>query len=84
MGEGAIEGVAADYAMADKYAVDFKYSRFGKGEAKPRDAKKLSGKRVGKERQNAWASSGVSADVLPSAEDMAAWKSMATVEAQRK
>ena len=30
MGEGAIEGVAADYKMADQFATDFKYSRFRK------------------------------------------------------
>ena len=43
--EGAIEGVAADYAMADRFATDFKYSRFGKTAAKPRDVSKLTGKK---------------------------------------
>ena len=28
MAEGAIEGVAADYQVADKYATQFKFSRF--------------------------------------------------------
>jgi hypothetical protein len=43
MGEGAIEGVASEYAMASKFATDFAYSRYGKTEAKPRDASKLTG-----------------------------------------
>ena len=46
MGEGAIEGDAADYVMASKFATDFKFSRFGLKEAKPRDASKLKGKKV--------------------------------------
>ena len=48
MGEGAIEGGASDYEMASKYATDFKFSRFGLTEAKPRDATKLSGQKVKK------------------------------------
>ena len=36
MGEGAIEGVATDYEMASKFATAFKFSRWGKTEAKPR------------------------------------------------
>jgi len=46
MGEGAIEGVAADYEMADKYGTEFKYSRFGKTSASPRDATALTGLKV--------------------------------------
>jgi hypothetical protein len=46
MGEGAIEGVAADYEMASKFATTFKFSRFGLEEAKPRDASKLGGEKV--------------------------------------
>ena len=46
MGEGAIEGVAADYEMASKFATAFKYSRFGLAEAKARDVSKLSGEKV--------------------------------------
>jgi len=46
MGEGAIEGVAADYEMASKFATAFKFARFGLEEAKPRDASKLSGEKV--------------------------------------
>ena len=46
MGEGAIEGVAADYEMASKFATGFKYSRFGKTAAAPRDATKLAGKKI--------------------------------------
>ena len=46
MGEGAIEGDAADYVMASKFATDFKFSRFGLTEAKPRDVSKLTGKKM--------------------------------------
>ena len=46
MSEGAIEGVAADYAMPSRFATDCKYSRFDATSAKPRDVSKLSGKRV--------------------------------------
>ena len=45
MGEGAIEGVAADYEMASKFATHFKYSRYGLTEAKPRDISKLAGEK---------------------------------------
>jgi len=45
MAEGAIEGVAADYEMEDKFATTFKYSRFDAVAAKPRDVTKLLGKR---------------------------------------
>jgi hypothetical protein len=43
MAEGAIEGVAADYALKDPYDPDFKFSRFGKTVAPKRVASKLSG-----------------------------------------
>ena len=46
MGEGAIEGVAADYEMPSKWATEFKYSRFGKVAAPPRDVSTLTGKKV--------------------------------------
>jgi len=46
MAEGAIEGVAADYEVADRFATDFKYSRFNAVAAKPRDVSKLAGERV--------------------------------------
>ena len=46
MGEGAIEGDAADYVMASKFATEFKFSRFGLTEAKPRDVSKLTGKKM--------------------------------------
>jgi len=45
MGEGAIEGVAADYEMASKFATHFKYSRYGLTQAKPRDISKLVGEK---------------------------------------
>ena len=45
MGEGAIEGVAADYVIsrADPFSTAFKYNRFGASSAAPRDATKLTG-----------------------------------------
>jgi len=46
MGEGAIEGGAQEYEMPAKFATAFKYSRFGKTAAAPRDVSKLSGKKV--------------------------------------
>jgi ELWxxDGT repeat protein len=46
MAEGAIEGVAADYKMAGKFATDFAFSRWGKTEAAPRDVSKLMGKKI--------------------------------------
>ena len=47
MGEGAIEGVAADYEInaVDPYSPTFKYSRFGATKAAPRDTSKLTGVR---------------------------------------
>ena len=46
MGEGAIEGTHTDYVVSDKFGTDFKYSRFGKTVAAPRDAAALTGIKV--------------------------------------
>ena len=46
MGEGAIEGDAADYEMAAPFGTSFKFSRFGLTSAKPRDATLLAGKKI--------------------------------------
>jgi len=46
MGEGAIEGVASEYAMATAFATSFKYTRFDAASAKPRDVTKLTGKKT--------------------------------------
>jgi len=46
MGEGAIEGVAKDYEMADKFGTRFAFSRFGKASAAPRNVSALSGMKV--------------------------------------
>lgn len=46
MGEGAIEGTAKDYEMADKFATDFKFSRWGLEMAKPRNVSTLTGVKV--------------------------------------
>jgi hypothetical protein len=46
MGEGAIEGEASDYEVPSKFATEFKFSRFGLTEAKPRDTSKLTGEKV--------------------------------------
>mgnify|MGYP004232194673 CR=1 FL=1 len=46
MAEGAIEGVAAQYALAGPHATDFAFSRFDKAagaNCAPRDVKKLTG-----------------------------------------
>ena len=50
MGEGAIEGVAADYEIdsSDPFSTAFKFSRFGLTQAAPRDVSKLSGRIVPK------------------------------------
>jgi len=55
MGEGAIEGLAADYEIShlDPFSDDFRFSRFDSVAAPPRDTSKLSGVRrkvVGRER----------------------------------
>jgi hypothetical protein len=46
MGEGAIEGVAADYEVVSKFSADFKFSRWGLTAAKPRNATALAGMKV--------------------------------------
>ena len=46
MGEGAIEGIAANYEVASKFATEFKYSRWGKTAAAPRDVAKLAGRKI--------------------------------------
>ena len=45
MGEGAIEGHAAEYEVGnlDPFAVEFKYSRFYATHARPRDVSALTG-----------------------------------------
>lgn len=45
MAEGAIEGVAGDYKMDDKFGTNFTYSRFGLLAAAPRNVSNLTGKR---------------------------------------
>merc|ERR1712146_368489 len=48
MAEGAIEGNAEDYAVADRHATNFKYSRFGNmagDTCAPRDVSKLTGQK---------------------------------------
>jgi len=52
-GEGAIEGVIADYKVATSFATEFAYSRFGKLAAKPRDTTKLTGIRKSKKAATA-------------------------------
>jgi len=46
MGDGAIEGTASQYAVADKFATSFAFSRFGKKVALPRNVTALSGMKV--------------------------------------
>ena len=66
MAEGAIEGAHSDYKMASAFSTTFKYSRFDKTSAKPRDVSKLSGKRVGKDsKRHNVAGVGAAADILP-------------------
>merc|ERR1712060_402227 len=43
--EGAIEGTWEEYVMADKFATQFKYARFGLEKAAPRDVSKLTGRK---------------------------------------
>jgi hypothetical protein len=69
MAEGALEGEHTDYKMAGPHTTDFKYTRFDKSAARPRDTTKLGGKRV--RRSKPARGTGASADVAPSAEDMA-------------
>merc|ERR1711967_107020 len=46
MGEGAIEGKASDYEMSDKFGTEFRFARFGKTSAAPRNVGELSGKKI--------------------------------------
>jgi hypothetical protein len=46
MGDGAIEGNASQYAVVDKFATGFAFSRFGKKVALPRNVTALSGTKV--------------------------------------
>ena len=46
MGEGAIEGAAAQYEMADAFATNFDFSRFRKTSALPRNVSGLTGIKV--------------------------------------
>jgi hypothetical protein len=54
LAEGSIEGVAADYRVAHKFATAFRFSRFaedgkvaaGAAAAGPRDVSKLTGQKV--------------------------------------
>jgi len=41
-GEGAIEGVYTEYEMVEPFGVDFKYSRWGKQKAAPRNISRLN------------------------------------------
>ena len=77
MGEGAIEGSAADYVMDDKFSTSFKYSRFDATSAKPRDTSKLAGrKKVGK----ATAKAGATPDIVePEETDVASALPTSTV-----
>jgi len=61
-GEGAIEGIVAEYKMAGPHATDFKYSRFNAHTAKPRDVSKLTGKRHSKGAHNVIAGASSSPD----------------------
>jgi hypothetical protein len=71
MAEGAIEGEHTDYKMAAPFATEYKYSRFDKSAATPRDTSKLRGKRV-RGAKPTTRGGGASADVAPSVEDMVA------------
>jgi len=69
MAEGAIEGEHADYKMGGPWATEFKYARYGRTAARPRDVGTLRGKKVHREKPAQ--GFGGTADVAPSAEDMA-------------
>jgi len=64
MAEGAIEGVASDYRMADKFETSFKFSRFDAVRGGHRDTSKLSGRKhkAGKPSRSAGASPDVDED----------------------
>jgi hypothetical protein len=73
MAEGAIEGSAADYEMPSRFATDFRFSRFGKRAARPRDTSRLQGKRVknsGVAGSGGQQGAGASADIAPSAAEV--------------
>ena len=61
MGEGAIEGTAIDYEVADEFAVAFKFSRWGLTVANPRNLSTLSGMKV--ERTHMPGSAGADMDI---------------------
>jgi len=64
MAEGAIEGVATDYKVGSKFAIDFRFSRFDKLSAKPRDVSMLSGsKSAHKDGEPVSTSAGAGADL---------------------
>lgn len=64
MAEGAIEGTASDYKMVRKFDIDYKFNRFDKLAAKPRDVSQLSGiKTKGKAGEAVSMSAGAGADV---------------------
>jgi len=68
MAEGAIEGIAADYEMEDKFVTAFKFSRFDAVKAAPRDVSKLSGaKKSGAATTSAGAAPDVDDEALPAA-----------------
>jgi hypothetical protein len=69
MGEGAIEGTAKDYEMADKFATDFKFSRWGLKVAKPRNVSTLTGVKV-KRAQKSPGTAATSAEVDVSSGDV--------------
>ena len=52
MGEGAIEGVAAQYKMTSKFATEFAFSRFGKTSALPRNVSAMSGRKIPRNDDN--------------------------------
>ena len=51
MGEGAIEGVAAQYEMVSMFATDFSFSRFKKISALPRNVSELAGMKIQRQEQ---------------------------------
>ena len=52
-GEGAIEGVLAEYQLPSAFATEFKYSRFGVSTpTPPRDVSKLTGRKIAKGGHN--------------------------------
>jgi hypothetical protein len=69
MAEGAIEGDHHDYKMWGPYRTEYKFSRFDKTSARPRDTTTLHGKRV-RRQQPSRGEIGASADVAPSVEEV--------------